>query len=96
MLLDGRLRFDSLPEFYYRSVFPNIVHSVIPMKYIYTMPFCIKPEDNQPTGSLNLSRFNDITLALNLKKNNPDCMLYVFANCYNIVVIENGTLTLQF
>ena len=96
LLLDGRLRFDSLPEFYYRSVFPNIVHSVIPMKYIYTMPFCIKPEDNQPTGSLNLSRFNDITLALNLKKNNPDCMLYVFANCYNIVVIENGTLTLQF
>ena len=94
--LDGKFRFDNLPEFYYRSIFPQIIHSVIPMKYIYIMPFSIRPEDNQPTGSLNLSRFTDTTLTLNMKYNNPDLMLYVFAISYNIVIIENGLLKMEF
>jgi regulator of RNase E activity RraB len=96
LLLDGRLRFDNLPEFYYRSIFPEIVHSVIPMKYIYIMPFCTRPEDNQPTGSLNMSNFNDITLFLKMQPNNPELRLYVFALCYNIVIIENGLLRLEY
>lgn len=95
LLLDGKLRFDNLPEFYYRVVFPQNVHSVIPLKYIYTMPFSIRPEDNQPTGSLNLSRFNDITLALTMK-NTVDVNLYVFGISYNIITIENGVLTMEF
>jgi hypothetical protein len=96
LLLDGKLRFDNLPEFYYRSIFPDLVHSVIPMKYIYIMPFCIRPEDNQPTGSLNLSMFNDVTLGLNMRQNNKELMLYVFALSYNVVTIENGILTMEF
>ena len=96
LLLDGKLRFDNLPEFYYRSVFPDLIHSVIPMSYIYTMPFCIRPEDNQPTGSINLSRFNDVTLTLNMRANNKELMLYVFALSYNVVIIENGILNMEF
>jgi hypothetical protein len=96
LLLDGKYRFDKLPEFYYRTIFPDNVHSVIPMKYIYIMPFCLRPEDNQPTGSLNMSMFNDITLALKLSNNNPSVKLYVFAISYNIVTIENGVLNLEF
>lgn len=96
LLLDGKLRFDNLPEFYYRSIFPDLIHSVIPMKYIYVMPFCIRPEDNQPTGSLNLSMFNDVTLSLNMRPNNKELMLYVFALSYNVVTIENGILTMEF
>ena len=96
LLLDGKYRFDHLPEFYYRTIFPDSVHSVIPMKYIYTMPFSIRPEDNQPTGSLNMSRFNDITLALKLCKNNPQMKLFVFAISYNILIIENGSVILEF
>jgi hypothetical protein len=95
LLLDGKLRFDALPEFYYRSIFPDCVHNTIPLKYIYTMPFSLKPEDNQPTGSLNMSRFNDVVLSLRLPPGNVDCMLYVFALSYNILTIENGTFTLE-
>lgn len=95
LLLDGKKRFEYLPEFYYRSVFPDCVHSVIPLKYIYCMPFSLKPEDNQPTGSLNMSRFNDVVLSL--KVNSPvDCYVYVYGINYNIVTIENGTFTLEF
>jgi hypothetical protein len=96
LLLDGKLRFDSLPEFYYRSVFPDNVHSVIPTKYIYTMPFSIKPEGNQPTGSLNASKFNDITLFLKLPHDNVDLTLYVFAISYNVLIINKGFLTMEF
>lgn len=96
LYLDGKLRFDNLPEFYYRSIFPYNIHSSIPLKYIYTMPFSIHPEDNQPTGSLNANRFNDITLALRLSNNNPEVELFVFALSYNIITIENGILTFEF
>ena len=96
LLLDGKYRFERLPEFYYRTIFPDSVHSVIPMKYIYCMPFSLRPEDNQPTGSLNMSRFNDITLALRLCQSNPQMKLFVFALSYNVVTIENGVLTMEF
>lgn len=96
LLLDGQRRFEFLPEFYYRNAFTNNVHSSVPLKYIYTIPFCIKPEDNQPTGSLNMSRFNDVTLALHLEPNNMETYLYLYAINYNILTIHQGTFSLEF
>lgn len=96
LLLDGKRRFEFLPEFFYRCMFPEAVHSVVPLKYIYAMPFSIKPEDNQPTGSINMSRFNDITLALKMVKDNPECFLYVYALSHNVAVIQNGFFSLEF
>ena len=96
LLLNGQRRFDDLPEFYYRCVFPDNVHSVVPTKYVYCMPFCLKPEDNQPTGSINLSRFNDVVLSVKLPNSTPECLIYVYAINYNIVIIENGSFTLEF
>ena len=97
LMLDGRHRYDDLlPEFIFREYFPNIVHSVVPDKYLYVMPFAIKPEDTQPTGSLNMSRFDEITLNLKMTNGNPACKLYVFGIMYNIVTIENGILTFEF
>lgn len=93
LLLDGRKRFESLPEFYWRLV---TRHTCIPEKYIYSIPFCTNPEDNQPTGTLNMSRFNDVTLTLKMTNNNPQCKLYVFAVNYNIIKIENGMLYFEF
>ena len=96
LILDGRKRFDTLPEYYYRAIFPDLVHSTIPMKYIYCMPFCLKPEDNQPTGSLNLSRFTDVSLSLNMHSNNNECHLFVYAISINLVTIENGFVKFEF
>lgn len=96
LLLDGRRRFEMLPEFYWRLVTSNSVHSYIPEKFIYSMPFSIKPEENQPTGSLNMSRFNDVTLSLTMVNNNPECKLYTFCVNYNIVTVENGMLLFEF
>jgi hypothetical protein len=96
LFIDGKQRFESLPECFYRNVFPDIVHNTIPMKYVYCMPFAIRPEDNQPTGSINMSRFNDVVLTLKLPVGNQKCYLYVYAINYNIVTVEKGTFTLAF
>lgn len=93
---DGKMRFEFLPEIFYRTVVADRVHSVVPLKNVYCIPFAIKPEDNQPTGSINFSRYNDIVLALKLKDTNPDLSLYIYAVNQNIVTIENGYLTIEF
>jgi len=93
--LDGRKKYEFLPEVYYRTITTDAAHSVIPLKYIYYMPFSIRPEENQPFGSLNVSRFNDVILSLKLSNNNPEMFLYTFALSYNIVKIENGFLTME-
>ena len=96
LLLDGKHRYDNLlPEFIFRDYFPNIVHSVVPTKHFYVMPFALKPEDDQPTGSLNMSRFDEILLSLKMNDNNPECKLYVFGIMYNLLIIENGVLTFE-
>lgn len=92
LLLDGKHRYDNfLPEFIFRNFFPNIVHSNVPTKYIYVMPFSLKPEDySQPTGSINLGRFDEVLLSLKMTSQNPTCKLYIFGIMYNLLVIENG------
>lgn len=98
LLLNGKHLFnDYLPEYVFRQIFPNNVHSVIPNKHIYCIPFSIKPEDaTQPTGSINLSRFDSVTLALKLKSGNPECQLHIYGIVHNILQISNGTLTFEF
>lgn len=96
LLLDGRQKYEFLPEVYYRTILADAAHSVIPLKHIYCMPFSIRPEENQPFGSLNASRFNDIILSLKLPQGHSELFLYTFALSYNIVKIENGMLTMEF
>ena len=98
LLLDGKHRFDNfLPEVVFRNYFPNNVHSVIPNKHLYTIPFCTNPDSSiQPTGSINLSRFDNVTLALNMNRGNPACQIHIYGIMLNIVTIENGILRFEF
>lgn len=96
LYLDGQERFPNLPESYYRLVFPKNVHSYVPTKYVYCLPFSTKPEGNQPTGSLNFSRFDNITLNCKLRNGNSGCKLFMFGINYNIFKIENGIPILEF
>lgn len=96
MLLDGKRRFENFPEYYYRIVLPDTVHSYISTKHIYSIPFSKKPEDNQPTGSINMSRFNDVVIPLKMNPGNPECVLHVYAVSHNILTIEKGVLKFEF
>lgn len=94
--LDGKERFQLIPEFYYRQVFPEQVHSVVPLKCIYNIPFSLRPEKNQPSGSINLGQFNDVVLNLKLREGNPELFLYVYAVSHNVVTIKDGLLRMEF
>lgn len=99
LLLDGKNRYgiNYLPEFIFREFFAHRIHNIIPTKHMYIMPFAIKPDDpTQMTGSINLGRFDEVLLSLQMTANNPACKLYVFGNLINIVTIENGVLSLEF
>ena len=96
MLLDGKRRFENFPEYYYRVTLPDMVHSYISTKHMYCIPFSKKPEDNQPTGTINMSRFNDIFIPLRMNAGNPECSLHVYALSNNILTIDKGVLMFEF
>jgi len=65
--IEGYDRFDIRNADYFRLVQPFQYHTVIPANdYIYMYSFAIKPEDIQPSGSMNASRLDTITLQLNM------------------------------
>jgi hypothetical protein len=65
--IEGYDRFDIRNADYFRLVQPFQYHTVIPIEdYIYMYSFAIKPEDVQPSGSMNASRLDTIRLQLEL------------------------------
>lgn len=97
LLLDGKHHFNEyLSEEIFRQYYPNNVHSRVPNKHIYCIPFSIKPEDVQPTGFINLNRFDEISLLLRLNSNNPECQLYIHGIMHNIVRIKDGAITFDY
>jgi hypothetical protein len=65
--IEGYDRFDIRSADYFRLVQPYQYHSVIPISdYVYSYSFCFRPEEIQPSGSMNASRLNTMTLQLEL------------------------------
>jgi len=65
--IEGFDRFDIRKADYFRLVQPYQYHSVIPIDdYVYSYSFAFRPEDVQPSGSMNASRIDTITLQLEL------------------------------
>jgi hypothetical protein len=98
LMIDGKHRFnnDYLSEHIFRQYFPNNIHSVIPNKHMYVMPFCLNPEENQPSGSINLSRFDEVDLMLKLPSQNPSCQIHIYGIMINVITIENGGVKFEF
>jgi len=64
--LDGFDRFQVRDAGYFRLVQPWQYHTVIPEDFfVYSYSFALRPEDVQPTGSMNASRIDNIVLQVN-------------------------------
>ena len=69
-------------------------------KGINVYSFCLIPEDNQPSGSLNMSRIDDASLIIQLAAQhdtitverliNSNARIYVYAVNYNVLRIISG------
>ena len=98
LLLNGNDRFYDRPGRYFNVIQPYQHHENIPTNAgINVYSFSLKPEEHQPSGSLNMSRIDTAVLNLNFEESstittyNPtNYNLYVYAVNYNVLRILSG------
>jgi hypothetical protein len=91
--LNGHDRFSERNGQYFNIVQPFQHHSNIPATGINCYSFALKPEEQQPSGSANMSRIDNATLQLTVSSAmaglaNP--VAKVFATNYNVLRIMSG------
>lgn len=96
MSFNGKPKFDRLPEFIYRTIFPMKTHTNIPLKYIYCIPFSLIPEKTQPSGYLNFSKISNPTITLEMKQNTNETVVFIYALSMNILSINDNSFNLLF
>jgi len=96
--LDGYDRFERRNGLYFRIVQPYQRHTNIPNDYIYLYSFSLRPEEEQPSGSLNCSKIDTINLNLvfNTATIGDDRMVSVYATNYNVFRVTGGLGGLAF
>jgi hypothetical protein len=96
--LDGYERFQRRNAQYFRMTQPYQYHTNIPDEYVYLYSFSLRPEEEQPAGSINCSKFDDIQLGLafNPAELTKDRVVTVYTMNYNILRIIGGLGGLAF
>jgi hypothetical protein len=97
LVLNGNDRFYERPGRYFNLVQPYQHHENIPSNAgINVYSFSLKPEEHQPSGTLNMSRIDTAVLNLNFEEpitggyNATDYTLFVYAVNYNVLRILSG------
>lgn len=93
--LDGFDRFDKRNADYFRLVQPYQYHTVVPIDdFVYSYSFCFRPEDTQPSGSMNASRIDSIILQLELNNTvtprRGPANVRIYALNHNILRVVDG------
>lgn len=95
--LDGQDRFEQRDAGYFRLVQPWQHHTAVPSdEFIYLYSFALKPEDQQPSGTLNASRVDTIILSAALTPDTAlspargNASIIVYAKNYNVLRVVNG------
>jgi len=90
--LNGHDRFSVRKGRYFNEVQPYQHHENIPATGINVYSFALKPEEQQPSGSANMSRIDNATLQLTLTSaaNAENPIVKVFATNYNVLRIMSG------
>ena len=100
--LDGYDRFMARGPQYFRLQQPYEHHTTTPVhSFIYDYSFALRPEDAQPTGTMNASRIDSIVwqIQMNPVLSNPqipswqqrgNCRVIVYGHNYNVFRVING------
>lgn len=93
-------RISPRPGNYFRLEQPYRHHTRIPKKSIYSYSFALKPEEHQPSGSINMSRMDTARLSYRLGSSKhaelspfgsgKTATFYLFAVNYNYLKVSNG------
>ena len=92
LTLNGNDRFSERPGSYFNLIQPFQHHENIPTNAgINVYSFALKPEEHQPSGTLNMSRIDTATLAIDSEiVSNDNAFLNVYAVNYNVLRILSG------
>jgi hypothetical protein len=97
--LDGYDRFQVREAPYFRLVQPYQHHTAAPVdNFIYVYSIAIRPEDVQPTGTLNASRIDSVIWQITMnpllemppRVSRGNCHIRIYATNYNIFRVVNG------
>ena len=88
LVLNGNDRFSERPGSYFNMIQTYQHHENIPNNSgINVYSFALKPEEHQPSGTLNMSRIDTAVLNVSSK---VEGTIYVFAVNYNVLRILSG------
>ena len=93
--LDGLDRFQERDAGYFRLVQPWQFHSVIPNDdFLYVYSFALRPDELQPSGSLNASRLDSLVLQITTNQTTTpargNCTARVYATNHNVLRVVDG------
>ena len=100
--LDGYDRFQARDPQYFRLQQPYDHHTTTPQEsFLYNYCFALKPEDIQPTGTMNASRIDSIVWQIQMNtilslpsiaswQQRGNCRIMVYGQNYNVFRVING------
>lgn len=96
-IIRAGLRINNLPRFdreatFFRLKVPYEVHTNIPKNFIYCYSFALKPEDCQPSGTLNMSRIDNVEFRADINPHisGTDVSIIIFGRNFNILRFKEG------
>lgn len=96
IILDGTDRCPLQSGLIYQAVNCRRYHTNVTDKYVYSYSFCDKPEDHQPSGTLNFSLVDDAIVYCEMEPNINDYVMITFCRNYNWLVINSGKASLMY
>ncbi len=92
--LNGQDRFETRDNTYFNYVVPYNYFNIYPALGINVYSFALRPLEHQPSGTINLSRIDNVNLQLTISTNGNK--LYIYAFSYNVLRIASGMGGLAF
>jgi hypothetical protein len=92
LVLNGHDRFDTRNGRWFNMAVPYCCHENIPSTGINVYSFALRPEEHQPSGSINMSRIDAASLHVTLDSAyaRQGCKVKIWAVNYNILRIMSG------
>lgn len=97
LLINGHDRFSARSAPYFRLIQPYEHHTRCPAKKVHCYSFSLlSPEDWQPSGQANFSRFDSSHLQFTLNQDLPVGKMKIFAYSFNVLRVASGLAGLAF
>lgn len=97
LVINGHDRFSARAAPYFRLVQPYEHHTRCPSKKVHCYSFSLlNPEDFQPSGQANFSRFDSSQLQFTLNQDLPVGKMKIFAYSFNVLRVAAGLAGLAF